>query len=109
MVWTVLTGILLIAILAKICPITWNAAIGAVCAKIALVGFFNLEPENPDGSIPSDIDRECADDLDDLRPVAELPPPSDMTLEANHFHPCARPSNLAPSVKSQQYPATKKN
>jgi hypothetical protein len=109
MVWTVLTGILLIAILAKICPITWNAAIGQVCAKIARVGLFNLDPENPDVSSPSDIERECADDLELLRPP-ELPPlVLAITLEASHFHDCAIPSILAPSVNSQQYPATKKN
>lgn len=109
MVCTVLTGILLIAILAKICPMTWNAAIGHVCASIARVGFFSLEPERPDPSIPKDIDLECSDDLDPRRPPPALAPNTPIIWDANHFHACAMPNILDPSVKSQQYPATKKN
>lgn len=108
-VWTVLTGILLMAILEKICPITWNAAIGQVCSKIALVGLLSLEPEIPVLSMPSDIDLEWDDNLEeDLRPLVEDPKMPDIR-EAIHFQAVAMPSNLDPSVNSQQYAATKKN
>ena len=38
-VCTVLTGILEIAILERICPPTWKTPIGTVLSRIALVGF----------------------------------------------------------------------
>ncbi|KAJ9124270.1 hypothetical protein QFC22_001070 [Naganishia vaughanmartiniae] len=107
-VCTVLTGILLMAILENICPMTWNAAIGQVCSRIALVGRFNLEPEIPELSMPSDIDLECDDNLEDLRPP-EDEPKMPIIRNAIHFHAAAMPSNFDPSVSSQQYPATKKN
>jgi hypothetical protein len=107
-VCTVLTGILLIAMLENICPMTWNAAIGQVCSRIALVGLFNLEPEIPELSMPSDIDLECEDNFEDLRPL-EDDPKMPINRDAIHFHAVAMPSNFDPSVNSQQYPATKKN
>lgn len=43
MVWTVLTGILEIAILENMWPPTWNAPIGRVVIKILRVGYRSRE------------------------------------------------------------------
>lgn len=43
MVWTVLTGILEIAMLENIWPQTWNIPIGNVLRMIAFVGMRSLE------------------------------------------------------------------